>query len=199
MNQSGDLQGSWCSVQCSLFLRSQKSNRWFNYPDISGFLRRPSDQPLVTPAGRYLNCLIDLALIIQPWLRRTPWKSSLHVLRPCFPLKTRAAFSRGSSLKCVSSFHGPSVLFASVELLFERDMAQQVQVCPGEGTDSAGAWRCPLGITQETSAGLPFKAAQPVGAKFSPESPHVNLSLLWSAGFGRAQGWVCAGSGDLDH
>lgn len=65
-----------------------------------------------------------------------------------------------------------------VELLFECDGMQQVQVCPGEGTDSAGALRCPFGTAQETSAGLPFKGAQAVGAKFSPESPHVNLSLL---------------------
>lgn len=46
----------------------------------------------------------------------------------------------------------------------------------------------PLGTAQENSAGLPFKAAQPVGAKFSLKSLHVNLSLLQSGGFGGVGG-----------
>lgn len=46
----------------------------------------------------------------------------------------------------------------------------------------------PLGTAQETSAGLPFKAAQPVGAKFSLKCLHVNLSLLQSGGFGGVGG-----------
>lgn len=62
----------------------------------------------------------------------------------------------------------------------------------------------PPGTAQETSAGLPFKAAQPVGAEFSPQSLHVNLSLLQSGGFGGVGGLsVYRGSGggevDLDH
>lgn len=40
----------------------------------------------------------------------------------------------------------------------------------------------PLGTVEETSAGLPFKAAQSVSPKFSFKSLHVNLSLLQSGG-----------------
>lgn len=51
----------------------------------------------------------------------------------------------------------------------------------------------PLGTVEETSAGLPFKAAQSVSPKFSFKSLHVNLSLLQSGGLtGRR---VCVYSG----
>lgn len=42
----------------------------------------------------------------------------------------------------------------------------------------------PRGAVEETSAGLPFKAAWSVGAKLSWKSLHVNLSLFQSRGLG---------------
>lgn len=60
----------------------------------------------------------------------------------------------------------------------------------GQGEELCGSLKMPLGTVQETSAGLPFKAAQPVRTKFSLKSLHVNLSLLQSGGLA---GWraVC--------
>lgn len=67
----------------------------------------------------------------------------------------------------------------------------------GQGEELCGGLKMPLGTVEETSAGLPFKAAWPVRTKFSLKSLHVNLSLLQS---GSLAGWrgVCMGV-DLDH
>ncbi|KAI9546976.1 hypothetical protein NQZ68_021645 [Dissostichus eleginoides] len=57
---------------------------------------------------------------------------------------------------------------------------------PGKGKDRVGGLEMPLGTVEETSVGRPFQAARPVRTEFSPESLHVNLSLLQSAGL---EGW----------
>ncbi len=67
----------------------------------------------------------------------------------------------------------------------------------GQGEGLCGGLEMPLGTVEETSAGLPFKAARPVRTKFSLKSLHVNLSLLQSGGLAGWRG-VCMGV-DLDH
>lgn len=54
-----------------------------------------------------------------------------------------------------------------------------------------GSLKMPLGTVEETSVGLPFKAAQSVSPKFSFKSLHVNLSLLQSGGLMGRRVCVC--------
>lgn len=67
-----------------------------------------------------------------------------------------------------------------------------------QGKGLGGGLKMPLGTVEETSAGLPFKAARPVRKEFSLKSLHVNLSLLQSGGLVGVEGCMCRGV-DLDH
>lgn len=63
-----------------------------------------------------------------------------------------------------------------------------------QGKGLGGGLKMPPGTVEETSEGLPFKAAWPVRKKFSLKSLHVNLSLLQSGGLAGWRG-VCTGGG----
>lgn len=206
MNQTGDLQGSWCSerVQCSLFLRSQKSNRWLNYPDISGFLGRPSDQPLVAPAGRHLNSslmgqILTRATLLFGYTTVAPREAVENF--SAFPLTSLPAKKRGPRfldalrLGCIGQFRRPSVSLASVELLFECGTAAAgAPLTPRELPDAP--WHrarrplrgCPLRLRSrwERSSGPGVSTREP-----------VTLAIGSTLAALRAE--CVPGEGDLEH
>ena len=61
----------------------------------------------------------------------------------------------------------------------------------GEGL--GGGLKMPIGTVEETSVGLLFQAARPVGTELSSESLHVNLSLLQSGRLVGKEGCVYRG------
>lgn len=71
------------------------------------------------------------------------------------------------------------------------------QECRAKGRTLRGLKDVPWHSLEETSAGLPFKAARSVRTEFSLKSLHANLSLLQSGGLAGWKG-VCMGV-DLDH
>lgn len=160
MNQTGDLQGSWCSerLQCSLFLRSQKSNRWFNYPDIRGFLGRPSDQPLVAPAGRHLNSslmgqILTNATLLFGYTTVTPREAVENF--SAFPLtslptkKPGPRFLDALRLGAFGNFADPQSCLPRLNCSLRVGRPQQGHIWL-RGSFS----RCPLAPRRETSAGV---------------------------------------------
>lgn len=207
MNQTGDLQGSWCSerVQCSLFLRSQKSNRWFNYPDIRGFLGRPSDQPLVAPAGRHLNSslmgqILTSATLLFGYTTVTPREAVENF--SAFPLTSLPAKKPGPRfldalrLGAFGNFADPQSCLPRVELLFEG------------GTAAAGAhltprelFQMPLGTARgDLCGGCPLRLRSRWERSSGPGvSTREPVTLAIGSTLAELRAECVPGEGDLEH
>lgn len=187
MNQDG-----WPTTQlmlrmfswCSLFLRSQNSNRWFNYTDMEGFLGRTRDCPAHTSPRRYLNSSLigwtftsaTLLLDYTTATRRGRPQAGCHgkVLGvSCFPLKARSACTRRPPL-AFCDFADPQSCWVLLNCsLNATGGSRWATRCPGRnarrGDRLGGSFKMPLGNAHETSAGLPFKACAASGSEVQPE------------------------------
>lgn len=198
-------QAADAQYSAACFLRSQKSNRWFNYPDISGFLGRPNGQPLVTPAGRYLNSTAAWLTLLFDYTTVTTaarqWKSSLHFLRPGFPLKNegRVFPTLFAEERSVISQSLNLVRLGWTALWTRRDAAG-AGVPAGRGTESAGALRCPLALRRRPLRGCPLRGRAAGGSEVQPRSLHTwTCHSCDRPALAQRTAECVPGGGDLDH